>query len=365
MTAPIRTKCPQCSACFNLPETLLHEITAKARCSRCETIFSVNEHLIVSANSSSSIISAVAQHNNKLHKQVVANAKGATDCHTKEDTLIADLSIDTITYDDIQINEDQDSNVYFDDTNEQANWFEKLKALSNKDYCESRLHESVADNTIPNADNGSWIASVLQEKKDDLHSFDSDISVSHLLTDTDSPTTNQERLNRDQQYREQIAGREIHPSIAVLIWSAGCLVLIMLLFAQYVIFNLDTLVKNPTYAARLQAVCSIAACSLPNADLTSFTVTKLSYRSSVVNADHTFSDIQANLVNNGLQSQLLPNLKVSVYSTDTLVGEFIALPKDYLLSAQSQIAAEHHKPVMFTVPVTADQISQVIIHPIY
>ena len=143
------------------------------------------------------------------------------------------------------------------------------------------------------------------------------------------------------------------------------MVLALLLFAQYVIFNLDNLVKNPVYAQRLQAICSIAACSLPSADLSAFAITNASHKASQVQTTGAFSDVSATLNNQSAKSQLYPNVKVSVYGADNLIGEFIAAPNDYLLSKQSQLAAESDRQLLLTIPIANVQIREVTLLPMY
>lgn len=58
-------------------------------------------------------------------------------------------------------------------------------------------------------------------------------------------------------------------------------------------------------------------------------------------------------------------MKVSVYGTDALIGEFIAAPQDYLLSTQSQLGATSRKQLLFTIPVANAQIDKVNAEPIY
>ena len=139
----------------------------------------------------------------------------------------------------------------------------------------------------------------------------------------------------------------------------------MLLFAQYIIFNLNHLVKNPSHAERLQTICSMVACSLPSADLKALGVSDISYQSSRVNLASGFSDISAAISNQSSQAQLYPHIKVSVYGSNLLIGEFIAAPDQYLVGKQSQLAANSRKQLLFTVPVSQSQITQVAISPIY
>lgn len=193
--------------------------------------------------------------------------------------------------------------------------------------------------------------------------------LTHLLTNKTTILDYQPSLG--QNYNNQTLDR-VQPTVAststpvaTLLWIAGCAVLILLLMAQYVIFNLNTLIKNPVHANRLQMVCSIVICGLPNADLSAFNTTQLSIRRSKVNTSSDFSDLQAELINNSAQAQLFPSLKVSVYNEAGLLGAFIAMPEDYLLSNQSQLAGEKSLSIMFTVPVSAQKIDRFTIEPLY
>lgn len=228
----------------------------------------------------------------------------------------------------------------------------------------NNIHASI-NNTADNM----WLEELLKEQNDDENGTQDDTDLAQLLINIGAPVNDEDDVNqvraRKIQARMQSMQMETQTSVAALLWAMGCLVLVLLLFAQYVIFNLDTLIKNSVYAERLQTVCSIAACSLPSAELTTMTVTNLNHRPSQVNATSAFSDVQATLNNQSAQAQLLPSLKVSVYGPNALIGEFIAMPNDYLLSPQNQLIAEGRKPFMFTIPVANDQISNVTFTPIY
>lgn len=194
-------------------------------------------------------------------------------------------------------------------------------------------------------------------------------NLTHLLTNKNTvldykPSLNQPYSNPMLDRVQPMVASSSTP-VATLLWLAGCAVLILLLMAQYIIFNLNTLIKNPVHAKRLQAVCSIVVCELPNADLSAFNTTQLSIRRSKVNTYADFSDLQAELVNSSAQAQLLPNLKVSVYSEAGLLGAFIAMPEDYLLSNQSQLGGEQSLGVMFTIPLSAQKINRFTIEPVY
>lgn len=228
------------------------------------------------------------------------------------------------------------------------------------------IHASIDDNS-----DESWLEKLLKEQNEneDGHGPSKETDLSELLTSMgvsikDEDNTQAARLKR-QQTQAKFSPTPAKRSIASLLWILGCLVLALLLFAQYVIFNLDNLVKNPAHAERLQKVCAIAACSLPSANLTALSTSDITYQPSRMKAANTFSDISITLNNQSTQAQLLPHVKVSVYGSEALIGEFIAGPPDYLLSTQSQLGATSRKQLLFTIPVANTQINKVSAEPIY
>ena len=228
------------------------------------------------------------------------------------------------------------------------------------------IHASVDDNS-----DESWLEKLLKEQNEneDGHSPRKDTDLSALLASMgvsikDEDNTQAARLKR-QQAQAKFSPTPTKRSLASLLWTLGCLVLALLLFAQYVIFNLDNLVKNPAHAERLQKVCAIAACSLPSANLAALSTSDITHRPSRIKTADTFSDISITLNNQSTQAQLLPYVKVSIYGSEALIGEFIAGPQDYLFSTQSQLGATSRKQLLFTIPVAHAQIDKVNAKPIY
>ena len=223
-------------------------------------------------------------------------------------------------------------------------------------------------NIDDNADE-SWLEKLLKEQNqsEDIETNQTDLSellASMGVSIKDEDHTNALRI-KQQQAQDKFSPTPARRSIASLLWTLGCLVLILLLFAQYVIFNLDDLVKNPAHAERLQKVCAIAACSLPSANLAALSTSDIKHQPSRIKTASSFSDISITLNNQSAQAQLLPHVKVSVYGDNALIGAFIAAPEDYLLSTQSQLGASSRKQLLFTVAVANAQISKVSVEPIY
>lgn len=146
-------------------------------------------------------------------------------------------------------------------------------------------------------------------------------------------------------------------------WAFGCFVLLLLLLAQYVIFNLDNLIKNPSSQGKLAIFCKVASCSIPSADLHNIIVTNQTIRPSTVTAGRT--DILASLVNTSNEEQLYPNLHVRLYHDQKLLGEFIATPDDYLTVSQRILSRKQFRLFLLSTDIAYDEITKVEIMPFY
>ena len=400
MTTPIKT---QCHTIFNIEKTQLDEKTANVCCENCKQMFLVNNNLIVSADSYID-----SSHNRKIntaasHKKASISATSNLD----DDILIHDYMI----HDDIDIDTSDDKNLEYDSLDSMNAWLTQAtdnnhnatqSASSQKNMTKKSDHysdvftdifeensasatisnhvpssaqvalSSTAANSIhANIDNTadeSWLEKLLKEQNQGEEASNNDTDLSQLLLDMgvdfkeeDDQAAYRKRLQTQAKFSPTPSRR----SMASLLWTLGCLVLALLLFAQYVMFNLNTLVKNPVHAERLQTLCSIAICSLPSADLSAFSVSDTKYQASRINTKSGFSDISTAINNQSSQAQLYPHIKVSVYGVNALIGEFIAAPEQYLVGKQSQLAANSRKQILFTVPVANNQISKIAINPIY
>ena len=226
------------------------------------------------------------------------------------------------------------------------------------------IHANIDDNA-----DESWLEKLLKEQNQSEDTTKDQTDLSELLASMGVSIKDEDHTNalrvKQQQAQDKFSPTPARRSIASLLWTLGCLVLTLLLFAQYVIFNLDDLVKNPAHAERLQKVCAIAACSLPSANLAALSTSDIKHQPSRIKTASSFSDISITLNNQSAQVQLLPHVKVSVYGDNALIGAFIAAPEDYLLSTQSQLGASSRKQLLFTVPVANAQISKVNVEPTY
>ena len=401
MTTPIKTQCPYCHTIFNIKKNQLNQKTANVCCEHCQKIFLVNNNLIVTADIDSN-----------HHEQINTAASHKKSSISATSNLDDDILIhDDMIHDDMDIDTSDDKNLEYDSLDSMDAWLTQAtdsnhnatqSVLSQKNTNKKSDHysdvstdifeensayattanyspssaqvalSSAAANSIhANIDNTadeSWLEKLLKEQNQGEEASNNDTDLSKLLLDmgVDFKEENgQAAHSKRLQAQAKFSPTPSRRSMASLLWTLGCLVLALLLFAQYVMFNLNTLVKNPVHAERLQTLCSIAICSLPSADLSAFRVSDTKYQTSRINTKSGFSDISTVINNQSSQAQLYPHIKVSVYGANALIGEFIAAPEQYLAGKQSQLAANSRKQILFTVPVANNQISKIAINPIY
>ena len=401
MTTPIKTQCPHCQACFKLQQTQLNKVNAAVCCDQCQQSFLVNKHLIVTTDTPLKTADSTINDPNNI-----SDAKPTIKKHLANKQSSDKLIHDDLIYDDMDIEESDESNLdlEYDSLESMDDWLNQAtdrtptpstanKPLNKLDKSSKSATQSTSEATattpptsaaqvalssaaannihanIDNSNDNAWLEDLLKEQDTNDKTIQEDTDLSQLLLSMGVPFRDEDRTHeervRKMQAQAKLTPRPERHSVASLLWTLGCLVLALLLFAQYVIFNLETLVKNPTYAEHLQKICTIAACSLPSADLSALTITELTHKPSQIKKAGTFSEVSATLNNQSAQAQLYPDVKVSVYGADALLGEFIAAPNDYLLSTQNQIAADSRRQLLFTIPVANTQIREVRINPIY
>jgi predicted Zn finger-like uncharacterized protein len=374
MTMLIQTQCPHCHTAFELPRSQLQQPDTKGRCGRCQQVFLVDKHLIIPATPISTqdplatanlLQAAVADEalteiNAWLAQLEISSAQDTAGLNNSERKSIAADPADAQPESKFQSPAHSQSITSATTGNKASIATATSRAHSHTQRSQQSStpflkHTATANNKIISQDN-----KITGQNNNDLVQLLSTLSVSADQSTASSHIT----AHKIQQRRPATAVLQ-NSSLSYILWLTGCLLLTLLLLVQYIIFNLHTLVKNPTYAVSLQAICPVTVCNIPHADLTALTLSTPSYRPSRIKARSAFSDIEVELSNQSLQAQLLPNIKVSLYNNITLIGEFIAPPEAYLLSSQSQLAANSRKPLMFTVPVAANKISKVTIQALY
>ena len=375
MTTLIETQCPQCQTIFDVPRAQLDQKDAKGRCSHCQHVFRINDHLTLQPQTTP----APQTDDISTPENTAPETDVTKPSMIKED----DIDDDALIYDDMEIEDTAESELDYGSLEDMDAWLTMdsdtppvTDPTHTQDYLapESSTMSSADANSIyadtpmnnGNQEN-SWLEDLLKEQNEQAEEpipQSPETDLSQLLTDMGMASDTAQDSQPSPAVQAPSQSRT-QTSIATILWAVGCVVLALLLFAQYLIFNLDNIVKNPDHADTLQSICAVAACSLPHADIEVFTLSDVAHQASRVQTNSGASDVTANLVNQSEYMQLLPSLKVSIYGANGLIGEFIAQPHDYLLSTQSQMAANNSKAVMFTIPIANKQIKDVTIVPIY
>lgn len=150
-----------------------------------------------------------------------------------------------------------------------------------------------------------------------------------------------------------------------LVWGIGSVILLVLLLLQYVIFNIETLMKNPSTARTLTKVCSLSPidCQLAraNTDVIDSRVLVL----TPTRGNHNQSDLVFTLKNTSRGAVLYPNLKITLRSGNEPKAQFILTPSQYISPAVSQMSAQQLKPVKLRIDYPRRKFEQVNIDMFY
>lgn len=372
----LKTQCPICDALFVLPEKALDNPLAKARCKHCQSIFLVNEH-IYQAESDSSVETVLEDTSNQVtlaKTDKVASVANVRPIFSKDGSN----EVDEYGLGDVDWRSDatpatRHPDSRYSDSNQAKHAINKdAYDAANADADAAWLDELLDEELPVVTDTDPMSAGVDDNSaREDLEAGDLKDLLSEFGVESVTPATvtreevlakMNARLENDRATQRHIPG----PSpMAKLFWIIGCLALALLLFAQYVIFNVDNLVKDPANASKLAKVCELANCSLPGANLQVLALSHIKHRPSQVNAQATHSDIMAAIINQSDVEQLYPNLKVSIYDDQGLIGDFVAGPEDYLTPPQRMIIGQQAKLIMFTVPVKDAKIDRIDISTFY
>lgn len=170
-----------------------------------------------------------------------------------------------------------------------------------------------------------------------------------------------ERLSQ-QVSSQQLANAKIFNMS--IIWGLGSLLLIFLLAAQYIIFNIDTLITSKANAAVLSKIChKIPACQLPIADTGLIDVQMLALAPSSKQAGQT--DVVFTLTNTTDNNIVYPSVKVSLRSGNTILAQTLLTPTDYLEAGNNYLMPHQIKPVKLRIDFPKTKVQAANIELIY
>lgn len=312
----LQTKCPSCGAIYPMPAVKVGDPTARAKCGRCQQVFFLNENLVQPPVET---------------PKIQPTPKPIVQQHDEPD------DVDEFSrFLDEQINQTvakHDTNEVQSGSTHQHNPEDLLKKM------EAHAKQNLTSGQAPTETNINLNSVITPASFDAPKKDTSDKVFAH------APTTQQLATKRS--------------FFGQLMWSIGCVILLGLLMVQYTLFNLDTLIKNPQHAKKIESFCKIAKCVTPSADIGSISV-----QSSHKNyADST--DIVILITNRNDKEQLYPDLLVRLKGADgAVVGDFIASRRDYLAESQKSILGNQQKRIMLTAK-TDKKPAFVEVTPIY
>lgn len=314
----LKTKCPSCGAIYPMPAVKVGDPTARAKCGRCQQVFFLNENLVQPP-----VETPKTQPN-----PVSNNIAQKNDAFDEVDEFSRFL--------DEQINQASpktESSPQFSATRTASSPEDLLKKME--------AHAKQGTNAKP-------------------VSTDANINLSNVITPAAFDAPKKDTLQKVFAHApttQQLATKRSF--FGQLMWAIGCVILLGLLIVQYTLFNLDTIIKNPQHAKRVESFCKIAKCVTPSADISNINV-QSSYKNY---ADGT--DIVILITNRNQKEQLYPDLLVRLKSADgAVVGDFIASRRDYLAESQKSILGNQQKRIMLTTK-TDKKPAFVEVTPIY
>ena len=170
-----------------------------------------------------------------------------------------------------------------------------------------------------------------------------------------------ERLSQQVSSQQSLNAKIFNMGI---IWGLGSLLLIFVLAAQYIIFNINTLITSTTNAALLSTIChKIPACQLPLADTELIDVQMLALAHSSKQAGQT--DLVFTLTNTTDNNIVYPSVKVSLRSGNTILAQTLLTPTDYLEAGNNYLMPHQIKPIKLRIDFPKTKVQAANIELIY
>lgn len=170
-----------------------------------------------------------------------------------------------------------------------------------------------------------------------------------------------ERLSQQVSSQQSLNAKFFNMDI---VWGLGSLLLIFLLAAQYIVFNINTLITSTTNAALLSTIChKIPACQLPLADTELIDVQMLKLAHSSKQAGQT--DLVFTLTNTTDNNIIYPSVKVSLRSGNTILAQTLLTPSHYLEAGNNYLMPHQIKPVKLRIDFPKTKVQAANIELVY
>jgi len=391
-------KCPNCQYAFKINDEQLAVRHGYVRCSHCKTIFSAAEQLeqkkfannnpLSSPNhqTSSALIddksegilfddeSGLDEAGNPIVNEPV---KPTSPYALSKSSTTSAKAKSTSKLDDFEIIDN------FDQLPKARDSKPKKPIIDDKDAAEAI---ELAQDKDASGDENAWLISLMAQA-DDNEAMD-DSSATHtkpkrgmntvfntdifdqIAIDTGSEQQADllayqkkidERLSQQVSSQQSLNAKSFNMGI---VWGLGSLLLIFLLAAQYIIFNIDTLITSTTNAALLSTIChKTPTCQLPLADTELIDVQMLKLAHPSKQAGQT--DVVFTLTNTTDNNIIYPSVKVSLHNGNTILAQTLLTPSHYLEAGNNYLMPHQIKPVKLRIDFPKTKVQAANIELIY
>lgn len=389
-------KCPNCQHAFKINDEQLAIRHGYVRCSHCKTIFSAAEQLeqkkfannnpLSSLNhqTSSALIddksegilfddeSGLDEAGNPIVNEPV---KPTSPYALSKSSTTSAKAKSTSKLDDFEIIDN------FDQLPKARDSKPKKPIIDDKDAAEAI---DLAQDKDASDDENAWLQSLMaqaddNEAMDDASAtkpkrgmntvFNTDI-FDQIAIDTGSEQQADllayqkkidERLSQQVSSQQSLNAKIFNMNI---VWGLGSLLLIFVLAAQYIIFNINTLITSTTNAAVLSTIChKIPACQLPLADTELIDVQMLKLAHPSKQAGQT--DVVFTLTNTTDNNIIYPSVKVSLRSGNTILAQTLLTPTHYLEAGNNYLMPHQIKPIKLRIDFPKTKVQAANIELIY
>lgn len=391
-------KCPNCQHAFKINDEQLAVRHGYVRCSHCKTIFSAAEQLeqqkitnnnpLSSPNhqTSSALIddksedilfddeSGLDEAGNPIVNEPV---KPTSPYALSKSSTTSAKAKSTSQLDDFEIIDN------FEQLPKAKDSKPKKPIIDDKDAAEAI---ELAQDKDASGDENAWLQSLMAQA-DDNEAMD-DSSATHtkpkrgmntvfntdifdqIAIDTGSEQQADllayqkkidERLSQQVSSQQSLNAKIFNMGI---VWGLGSLLLIFLLAAQYIIFNINTLITSTTNTALLSTIChKIPACQLPLADTELIDVQMLALAHSSKKAGQT--DVVFTLTNTTDNNIIYPSVKVSLRSGNTILAQTLLTPSHYLKTGNNYLMPHQIKPIKLRIDFPKTKVQAANIELVY
>nr|WP_309594442.1 DUF3426 domain-containing protein [Moraxella osloensis] len=391
-------KCPNCQHAFKINDEQLAVRHGYVRCSHCKTIFSAAEQLEQQKFANNNPLSSP---NNQTSSALIDNksedilfddesgldeagnpivnepVKPTSPYALSKSSTTSAKAKSTSQLDDFEIIDN------FDQLPKARDSKPKKPILDDKDAAEAI---ELAQDKDASGDENAWLQSLMAQA-DDNEAMD-DASATHtnpkrgmdgvfntdifdqIAVDTGSEQQADllayqkkidERLSQQVSSQQSLNAKSFNMGI---IWGLGSLLLIFLLAAQYIIFNINTLITSTTNAAVLSTIChKIPACQLPLADTGLIDVQMLKIAHSSKQAGQT--DVVFTLTNTTDNNIIYPSVKVSLRNGNTILAQTLLTPTDYLEAGNNYLMPHQIKPIKLRIDFPKTKVQAANIELVY